>query len=318
VEQETPRSSNSFRYSGVVSAAIDFARPINWQRLTGFVATLFVIHRFISSLFYSRFGIAPEEVGVGYAESLLEAAVVTFILVVALNAIALIVLIVWVVVTAVRAVRSAKQMWHQTKGRGGQVAIYIGHRLAIAALFVGGVWWSEKSGRWLPVIAAALACGTLADVSVANPFARETGSEGAQLSSIERESERRNSQRRLATRIFQVSLLATLVLAGFLLVGPAIHAGRRATDAQKGTEVEGFPFTAWRAQRATVSWLVATPPPSLANIQQHCLMYLGQANGVAVLYDVDDQSTLRVSVSELIVSTGSSAVGRRAPCRSRP
>jgi hypothetical protein len=47
-------------------------------------------------------------------------------------------------------------------------------------------------------------------------------------------------------------------------------------------------------------------------------MYLGQANGVTVLFDVDDQVTLRLPTAKLVVfavplqSPGGSAV--RSPC----
>jgi hypothetical protein len=50
----------------------------------------------------------------------------------------------------------------------------------------------------------------------------------------------------------------------------------------------------------------------VAEAATHCLMYLGQANGVTVLFDVDDQVTLRLPTAKLVVL----AVPRQSPCPS--
>jgi hypothetical protein len=68
----------------------------------------------------------------------------------------------------------------------------------------------------------------------------------------------------------------------------------------------------WRADPATVRWLHETP----ANdpLSGRCLMYLGQANGIAVLYDVQSRRVVRVPASEVVilVETGSERCPRRA------
>jgi hypothetical protein len=44
----------------------------------------------------------------------------------------------------------------------------------------------------------------------------------------------------------------------------------------------------------------------IADVQGSCVMYLGQANGVTVLFDVKQQRILRVPSSRIILGTESS------------
>jgi hypothetical protein len=298
---------------------IEHLRCMSWKEVSrlaaGALLALGVVHRFISSLFYSRFGVTPEEVGVGYTESLIEAAVGTFLVVIALNAFALVVLGTLMFLAAVRTVSSAEQIWKQTEGRRGQLPLYIAHRLAVVAVFVVAVWWSEESGRWLPVVGGAVVAAVLFELSPPSPFLADPAEHGALPTTSGREGEPDAMQRRVR-RVFRVSMVLIIILAAGILVQQGITAERAAAAAQKGIGAEGFPFSAWRAQRATVSWLVA-PPPSLAGVQEPCVMYLGQADNVVVLYHVDARATLRVPLSNVTVSTRA-PVDDRTPCRSGP
>jgi hypothetical protein len=78
---------------------------------------------------------------------------------------------------------------------------------------------------------------------------------------------------------------------------------RDATAVRAGIPINVGPFVAWQAQRALISWTEATPPKVVAEVEGHCVMYLGQANAITVLYDVDAARTLRLPSGSVAVST---------------
>jgi hypothetical protein len=307
------QAARSFSLGSVASslaiALAELRRLVPWKYLAGIYAALFVVHRFISSLFYSEFGIAPEEAGVGYAESLLEAAVGTFLLLVGVNAVILAVAIPPLLLSTVRTAGSLRRSWQRAKAHKGQMLAFIAHRLAIVAAVGAGIWLSSATRSWIWIVAAGLVLGALFELGerVRNPFAAQPGSEPRAPGVGKPERDR--------TRLVLLLVLAlTALVAVSLLVAEAVRAPRAARAAKEGGEVVGFPFTAWRAQHATISWLGPTPPASLADLQEHCLMYLGQANGIAVLYDVDSAATLRVPTGDLIVSVDDAQHGEGSPC----
>jgi hypothetical protein len=61
----------------------------------------------------------------------------------------------------------------------------------------------------------------------------------------------------------------------------------------------------WRADPATVTWLGL--PPAGDPLSGRCMMYLGQANGTAVLYDVRSRWVVRVPTSEVVILIDTSA-----------
>jgi hypothetical protein len=61
----------------------------------------------------------------------------------------------------------------------------------------------------------------------------------------------------------------------------------------------------WRADPATVRWL--RQPPAGDPLSGRCVMYLGQANGIAVLYDVRSRRVVRVPSSEVVILIETSA-----------
>jgi len=109
---------------------------------------------------------------------------------------------------------------------------------------------------------------------------------------------------RAATRLWRAGFLvglplsAVLVLALVWFLAPAY-----AERVQEGGSVGDW-STAWRAQPAGVQWAHQSPTPD--PLAARCIMYLGQANGTTVLYDVDTQSVVRVPTSEVtvVVRTG--------------
>lgn len=305
--------ARSFSVGSVVSslaiALAELRRLVRWEYLAALYAALFVVHRFISSLFYSEFGIAPEEAGVGYAESLLEAAVGTFLLLVGVNAVVFAVAIPPLLVSTLRTAGSLRRSWRRARAHKGQALAFLAHRLAIVAAVVAGIWLSSATDSWVWIVAAGLVLGGLFELGerVRNPFAADLESEPRAQGVGKPERDRT----RLVVRLV---LALTVLVAVSLLVGEAVRAPRAAEAAKEGDEVAGFPFTAWHAQHATVSWLGPAPPASLADVQRHCLMYLGQANGIAVLYDVDSAATLRLPMGDLVVSVDDAQSGDGSLC----
>jgi hypothetical protein len=262
------------------------------------------LYRFIASQFYSQFGVVPEEVGVGFGESFLIAAVAGVLVGVAAIFFVSLALTAFMFVTAVRSVHLVADKWNQTRGRRRKALIYVGHRLAIVVILIGGTWWSRASGEWLPVLLAGVTMAFFFELSPANPFVSEPPPDVQAQGAPSHDH---------ANQVLSGILLLTIVLAAYLLIQQFVGAGLDAANARKGIEVEG---PVWRAHRACVSWIGSTPPPAMAEIQQHRVMYLGQASGVAILYDVDAHATLRVPASELTVSTSSVNVG--PGCRPNP
>jgi hypothetical protein len=94
------------------------------------------------------------------------------------------------------------------------------------------------------------------------------------------------------------------------------HAIRDSGAARQGFEISGYPSVAWRAQRVTLMWLQPTLPPAIADVPGSDVMYLGQANGVTVLFDVKQQRILRGPTSSIILRTESSPYNREiSPAR---
>jgi hypothetical protein len=307
--QATRSSSLGSVAASLAIALAELRRLVLWKYLAGLYAALFVVHRFISSLFYSEFGVAPEEAGVGYAESLLEAAVGTFLLLVGVNAVVFALAIPPLFVSTLRTAGSLRRSWRRAKAHKGQALAFLAHRLAIVAAIVAGIWLSSVTGSWVWVVAAGLALGGLFELGgrVRNPFAAEL--------ELEPRAKGVGKPERDRTRLVVLLILAlTALVAVSLLVTEAVRAPGAAEDAKRGDEVAGFPFTAWRAQHATVSWLGPTRPAFLADVQRHCLMYLGQANGIAVLYDVDSAATLRLPTGDFVLSVDDAQGGDGSPC----
>jgi hypothetical protein len=100
----------------------------------------------------------------------------------------------------------------------------------------------------------------------------------------------------------------TAVFTVFFFVAVPVRGVIRDSDAAKrGENVRGFPTVSWTAIRSGVIWL-DEPPPALAAIGEHCLMYLGAAGGVTVFYDVDERHPVRVPTSRMALT--SSPAGR--------
>jgi hypothetical protein len=115
------------------------------------------------------------------------------------------------------------------------------------------------------------------------------------------EDERRN---KAAGQRFAVRVTAWIMvpLAAVFLGAPLYWAGKESQAVVEGHSVSGYPAILWQATPASIDWL-GEPSSVMEKIGTHCLMYLGAANGVTILYDVKDQVTLRLPTADLVVRT---------------
>ncbi|MEU4426003.1 hypothetical protein AB0F81_35740 [Actinoplanes sp. NPDC024001] len=118
---------------------------------------------------------------------------------------------------------------------------------------------------------------------------------------------RRNPGRRLVARLVLRCAWAALVVVLILL---PIAAWLEGTEARNGYTIRNvhlagtvrIPVLAVQAVPAELAWSV-TSPPGLQNLmERRCLLFLGQAAGTTVFYDVQTRESLRVPTAQIVVS----------------
>lgn len=287
--------------SGWRERLVDRAAPSIWQWVTSVLAVLFAVQRFATSVFYSQFGVSPEDVGIGFGQSVIEGVVVFVVLVVTVN-VALLVPAVFVLVGAwfdarAKAVRIRAAARRYPRRMLAYVALGLTGVVAAVTLFL----LLNRVNEWVwafGLVATIWAVMWLRS-ELESPFVDAPGPAGAPRDVVRR-----------VTRLVVIVIAAILTVA--FLVAPTLQAIRDAHAVEKGRSVSGFPASAWRAQRAQITWL--RQPPPTPDFGSHCLMHLGQSDGVLVLYDVDDQKTLRLPGSDVVVAAVPSAASADSAC----
>lgn len=112
-----------------------------------------------------------------------------------------------------------------------------------------------------------------------------------------------------------------LVYSVFVFFGPApFHAIGDAAAAKNGLPIPASGWLLgllppWSAQPANVFWIASEKAPGvLGDPKGRCVMYLGRANDVVVVYDIASKETLRVPSRSVLISI-ESEVRRDAGCR---
>jgi len=122
--------------------------------------------------------------------------------------------------------------------------------------------------------------------------------------------------RRLTLGLLIVAfLLAAVVFLPLTAIynASAVLRGERILFSRK----DGFGLSfapGWGGQTAIASWTSGTPPQVLMATADHCLMFLGQAKGITILYDVTLKQTIRVSSGSVAVSTVTSKEDDPSAC----
>jgi hypothetical protein len=275
-----------------------------WELAAAAITLVFAFRHAAISLFYARFNVSPEEVGVGVTTVALQSAVLMVGLYIAANALSM-----------YFSARSVGMPWRRLKERVKRLRsskngtwLVIGfflHRaivyFSLIAFFrllqtVDGRRTISLGGLNLPLRLVVVGIFVVVWIGLGRlnrPF-RESA-----IDSFEESGPRdRDADRRFAVRFTLWVVSATAIL---IIAAPLFWALRDAKAVSQGRGVSTPLTVGWQATPATITWLGESNAVVAKAAATHCLMYLGEANGVTVLFDVDDQVTLRLPTAQLVV-----------------
>jgi hypothetical protein len=246
-----------------------------------------------NSLFYDPLAVKPEEVGLGYAETLSQSAV--GVLVVLLTSFAIFGLFLVLLIFGWALLRRG-----DPDGDGKLEQL-------LAAVVVIGILTGTALHLWAPSNVSDVLYPVLEVAFVLWIFYR-----------VWREV-RSGSVKRvflMAGSAFALSVALTLIL----VMLQARDDGRAVRDGQvrhHPTFLGFIPFGSWGADAAWVEWVAPDPPKAFAaKGRRRCLLYLGRANGTAVFYDARarDDKTLRAPATAVVITTRNSRHAGQEAC----
>jgi hypothetical protein len=263
--------------------------------LTALGLILYGFLRLANSLFYTRLAVKPEEVGLGYAETLSQSAVGVFL--VLGFGFAIFGLVVFFLVFVVPA------GWRYQPASNSPTTIEKVLSAVTLAVVVAGeitayaVWDLHTAWNALAIVGGAI--GGIAGL-------REIWVEV------------RTGRPRRLVRSVEVVMALAAILAVVLILVQAWDDGRGVREGQvrHPTFLGFFPFGSWGADAAYVEWVGGQPPSPFSSARRRCLVYLGQSNGTAVFYDAHaaDQRTIRVPAGDVVVTTRNSRRDGQQAC----
>jgi hypothetical protein len=259
--------------------------------LTALGLILYGILRLANAIFYERLGVKPEEVGLGYAETLSQSAVgVLVILALGFALFGFVILFLGVVVPA-----SLREMRDQSP----RAPTWFESLLLVALLLtvIGGVtahfvWGAQIYGDVTKAVFGAVGVLGWIHELWAERHARDL---------------KRLARPALATIAIAVASTVALILVGAWDDLRGVRAGQ-----VRHPTFFGLPFGSWGADAARVDWVAGNPPADFAH-GRRCLLYLGQANGTAVFYDARDEGrTIRLPAGDVVVTIRNSHNAQQA------
>ncbi|WP_433522182.1 hypothetical protein ACQPZ2_34135 [Nocardia pseudovaccinii] len=285
---------------------------LTWPVLVaGTVGIVFAFHRWAISIFYFRLGVTPEEVGVGATAVAVERSVLTL----GVTSVAMAVLMyVYGLVLVAGMWLKLRATVHSLYSAGGnrKVALWFLHRAAVAGSVVAFF-------AVVPVVndrqrSFGFSWANLATVVVVGFIALWVVLARLNRSVQPPEPEPQRQGKRDRARI--AVLMAGCTVAVFViahLVRLPYDASRAARDVSAGHGISGglFPPTL----PASIIWM-GEPNTALGETLAHCLMYLGQAGGIVVVFDVDAETTVRLPARDVTV-TASTKSPNSSPIKSR-
>jgi hypothetical protein len=243
---------------------------------------LYAVLRIAYSVFYHKFGLTPDDLGLSYLDLLIQSAVGTVILLMAIFVVTAAAVAVYAgIVTDQYAKQEGES--HPTKPWVDR-AVALG-TVALLVLALYGAYVVDSPALYIPAF-LLLTVHTL-------------------IAGIKRIKSELTGKRHTRWRMALGTIaLATLGLAIFSLL---VRAERDATRVQLGHAssftVLGFQITTWGAEEATVSWTSNQVAADLMPLADQCLMYLGQSNGTAFLYLARTHEVFRVPTAIVVVRT---------------
>jgi len=242
--------------------------------------------RLAYSGFYDRLGVSPEEVGLGQVDLVVRS--IGLIALTAVTAVTLVIFIVLVVVALSAATGASKFVdWVLEKAPRWAALVLI---VSLTSWFLGLAFlpsWLRQYLFYAPA-AALLLAGPVGYLLFPELRGRH----------VER-------ARAMVSQLWVVGTVAVGALSvAFITAITVILAPAAAHGVQDGRSYRDWSVP-WRADPVTVVWLqqgAGTDP-----LGAHCLMYLGQANGIAVLYDVDTHQSVRLASAGVLLLIDSSS-----------
>jgi hypothetical protein len=230
------------------------------------------------SLFYGRFGIKPEDVGLGYGEVLSQSVAG---------------LVAYAVFLLVISVLLRPHGFIGIRGTGpirffSLRPVLVGVALVVSALLILAFVLVIRTDLFDLAFAALGAAGGASLIALF----------GHEIFALGNQPRTRLESWRAALRAWIPPIVIYTLLAASLSAladGAKVHTGH-----STHLTFLGIPVTAWGADRASLNW-IAKPPSEYSQWAHDCLMYLGQANGTTILYDVASARTIRLATGDVVV-----------------
>jgi hypothetical protein len=250
-------------------------------------------------LFYVRFGLKPEDIGLGQAELISQSLVgVLLMLVVVLVELLFLAISVWIIQVLVR--KMGRDIRESAEKYGWAHALLI---IAIL-VFVLAVNFVTRVVFEMSFFVALL-------VSIGASMLALAAFQGSGVRLAPRPTQRAPpipkptaSGPLILRRTFLVVLVAgTIALVQLVLALSAVDDARRVRDGRVvRPTVFGLPLVSWGALPARIVWTSGGPPEGLAGVATHCLLYLGRSSGAAVFFDHDTGETVWIPLGGLVIS----------------
>jgi hypothetical protein len=264
----------------------------------------YVALRFAYTRFYDALGVAPEDLGLGKVDLLVRSAglVVVFAMVGAL-VLEVAAIAVALLVTSGLLPKAWQVLDWVYEDRPGGALVGLGVLLWLVAAVVGWTGQLRKAAAPTGYVSYAMIL-----TGVVLVYGRRRGFR--HLASDVRETGQ-TIRRALATAIKRVArrwkagAAAVIVLSvAVVFVVATLLAPVAARLVEQGKAYHDWTVP-WRADPATVRWL--HQPQAGDPLSGPCVMYLGQANGIVVLYDVRSRRVVRVPSGDVVVLIETSA-----------
>jgi hypothetical protein len=247
---------------------------------------LYGVVRLAYALFYEPLGVTPEDVGLGYQQTLAQSALAVFLI---------------TMLVGIALAVAAATYW---------VSFFFYYRTAIRMLYRPG----QAGGKGMT---AKQRIRILEQKELSTESEKEKKALERQIRANRYLDALESRGRSRSPVMLAFSFVVAFVLASILLITRAHDAASSAKRGRpvRGDHIFGVPFLGIRAERADVVALRgAQSAQRLGLTPNHCLLYLGQSSGTTFLYAFEPSSgrgtTLRVPSSEVQVSTS----GTRDAC----
>ncbi|WP_067839696.1 hypothetical protein [Nocardia lijiangensis] len=278
---------------------------ITWPVLVaGAVGIVFAFHRLAISMFYFRLGVTPEEVGVGATAIAVERSVLILGLISVAMAVLMYVYGRVLVAGMWLELRGTMQSLYSAGGNR-KVALWFLHRAAVVgsvvAFFPAVAVVNDRQGSFGSSWANLVTVVTLGFIVLWVVLARLNRKFFLAVEPPEPESHQQDKRDKSRIAVYLAGWTVALLVIAHLGMLP-YSASRAAREVAAGHGVSGglFPPTL----PASVAWMGA-PNPALDETLSHCLMYLGQAGGIVILFDVDEETTVRLPTRDVMVAAES-------------